>query len=194
MGTNTSGKQDWLSAPLGRRAAEGKAAAASRIVRASSRCNRRAELAETSRRTDGLRRKIAWWMALPVALAAPGVVAAQDIAPTAVQPPPAEPEPTISFSAESVTYDSEADLISASGTVRMARDGNYLAADRVTWSRVSGEVRAAGNVVVINPQGDKLIGENVVLTDTLRDGTIENLLIVLESGGRIAATRGMKSG
>ena len=125
-----------------------------------------------------MRRKIAWWTALPVALAWPGVSAAQDVAPT--EPVPVTAEPSIEFSAESVTYDSDADFVSATGAVRMARDGNYLAADRVTWSRVTGQVRAEGNVVVVNPQGDKLIGENVVLTDTLRDGTIENLLVVLE--------------
>ena len=139
-----------------------------------------------------MRRKIAWWTALPVALAWPGVSAAQDVAPT--EPVPVTAEPSIEFSAESVTYDSDADFVSATGAVRMARDGNYLAADRVTWSRVTGQVRAEGNVVVVNPQGDKLIGENVVLTDTLRDGTIDNLLVVLESGGRLAAERGTKQG
>ena len=30
----------------------------------------------------------------------------------------------------------------------MARDGNYLAADRVSWDRKSGRVLAEGNVVV----------------------------------------------
>ena len=69
----------------------------------------------------------------------------------------------------------------------MSREGNYLAADQVVWDRKSGQVRAQGNVVLLTPQGDKLVGENVVLTDTLRDGTIDNLLVVLESGGRIAA-------
>ena len=134
-------------------------------------------------------------MALPVALGWPGVAQAQDIAPAPEsQPVLAADDGVIEFSAESVTYDSEADFVTATGNVRMARDGNYVAADRVTWSRVSGEVRAAGNVVVINPQGDKLIGENVVLGDTLRDGTIENLLVVLESGGRLAAARGTKTG
>ncbi|HEX6219119.1 MAG TPA: LPS-assembly protein LptD, partial [Sphingomicrobium sp.] len=146
-----------------------------------------------------MRRKFAWWAALPVALGVPGIAAAQD-APAAQAPAPAPTEPAeadeqvISFTADTVTYDSEADLVTASGAVRMSRDGNYLAADRVTWSRNSGEVRAEGNVVVVNPQGDKLIGENVVLQDTLRDGTIENLLVVLESGGRIAANRGTKTG
>ena len=44
----------------------------------------------------------------------------------------------------------------------------------------------------LTPQGDKLVGDNVLLTDTLRDGTIDNLLVVLESGGRIAASRGTR--
>jgi LPS-assembly protein len=146
-------------------------------------------------------RKIAWWTALPVALALPGAASAQEAlalpsegSQSAPIEAPAAEEPVIEFSADAVTYDSEGDLITATGAVRMSRDGNYLAADRVTWTRASGEVRASGNVVVVNPQGDKLIGENVVLQDTLRDGTIENLLIVLESGGRIAATRGTKAG
>ena len=81
-------------------------------------------------------------------------------------------------------------MVTASGAVRMNREGNYLAADEVVWDRKSGEVRAKGNVVVLTPQGDKLIGENVVLTDTLRDGTVDNLLVVLESGGRIAPRAG----
>jgi len=76
----------------------------------------------------------------------------------------------------------------------MSREGNYLAADQITWNRQTGEVRAAGNVVVIDPRGDKLVGDNVVLTDTLRDGSIENLMVVLETGGRIAAARGTRTG
>jgi LPS-assembly protein len=64
----------------------------------------------------------------------------------------------------------------------------------VVWDRKSGQVKAQGNVVLITPQGDKLVGENVVLTDSLRDGTIDNLLVVLESGGRIAAARGVRTG
>ena len=134
-------------------------------------------------------------MALPIATALPGVAHAQGAVPAPVfEAAPTADDGNIEFSADSVTYDSEADFVTATGNVRMERDGNYVAADRVTWSRVSGEVRAEGNVVVLNPQGDKLIGENVVLSDTLRDGTIENLLIVLESGGRIAARRGTRIG
>jgi LPS-assembly protein len=100
----------------------------------------------------------------------------------------------VEFSADQVTYDSDADMVSATGEVHMSREGNYLAADQVVWDRKSGEVRAQGNVVLMTPQGDKLVGEDVVLTDTLRDGTVHNLLVVLESGGRLAAARGIRTG
>ena len=109
-------------------------------------------------------------------------------------PAPVPAEPTVDFSADQVIYDSNAELVVAEGRVRMSREGNYLAANRVSWDRKSGQVVAEGDVVVVSPEGDKLIGDRVDLTDSLRDGTIDNLLIVLESGGRIAATRGSRTG
>jgi LPS-assembly protein len=134
------------------------------------------------------------WTALPLLLALPAAAAAQDAATTAVPVAvPAPGEEVIDFSADSVAYDSEAEIVTASGRVRMQRDGNFLAADQVTWTRRTGEVRAEGNVVVVTPEGDKLVSDRVVLADTLRDGTVENLLVVLESGGRIAARRASRS-
>ena len=146
-----------------------------------------------------MRQRLVWWTALPLALA-PAAANAQVPPPRASATPetvdPAAPETGefIEFSAGQVTYDSQADVVTASGAVRLERDGNHVAADEVTWNRNTGEVRAKGNVVVMNPQGDKFIGDNVVLADTLRDGTVDNLLIVLESGGRIAAQRGQRAG
>src|SRR5260221_9335345 len=104
----------------------------------------------------------------------------------------ARPDEIVAFSADQVVYDSQADLVTASGEVRMSREGNYLAADQVTWDRKTGDVRATGNVVLLTPQGDKLVGDNVRLTDRLRDGTVDNLMVVLEAGGRIAATHGTR--
>jgi LPS-assembly protein len=121
--------------------------------------------------------------------AAAAQVAATNAAPAAVPDAPTE---TVTFSADAVTYDSNADVVTASGAVRMARDGDYLAADQVIWDRKSGQVHAKGNVVLLTPEGDKLIGDNVQLTDTLRDGTVDNLMVVLESGGRIAAAHGSR--
>ena len=137
-----------------------------------------------------LRRSLAWWTALPLLTGLPAAAWAQEAPAEA----PATPDQIVEFSADQVAYDSDADIVSATGEVRMNREGNYLAADEVVWNRKTGEVRANGNVVVMTPQGDKLIGGPVVLTDTLRDGTIQNLLVVLDTGGRIAATRGTRTG
>ena len=123
-------------------------------------------------------------------LIGPAAVAAAQEPPA---PEAAESGAVVEFSADQVTYDSENEIVSAVGRVRMSREGNYLAADRVDWDRRSGQVRASGNVVVVDPRGDKLIGDSVVLTDSLRDGTVDNLLVVLESGGRIAAERGSRA-
>ena len=121
-------------------------------------------------------------------VAAPVAAAAQPA------PPAAEQEQIVEFSADQVTYDSDADVVTASGAVRMNREGNYLAADEVVWNRKTGQVFAKGSVVLLTPQGDKLIGDNVQLTDTLRDGTVNNLMVVLEGGARLAAARGTRTG
>ena len=124
--------------------------------------------------------------ALPLLLWAPSVASAQV---ATVEPPPPVAEGQIAFSADTLTYDSETDIVTASGGVRMTREGNNLRADRVIWNRQTGEVRAEGNVRVVNPQGDAAYGDSILLTDTLRDGVVENLLLVLEDGGRLAAER-----
>nr|WP_174436023.1 LPS assembly protein LptD [Sphingomonas changbaiensis] len=127
---------------------------------------------------------------------------AQDLQNRAVAPPPPEANPApapaneqvVDFSADSLEYLNDSDTVIASGDVRMFREGNRLRADKVTWNRQTGEVRAEGDVAVTNPQGDVAYGDSVQLTDTLRDGVVDNLLVVLESGGRLAATRGTRQG
>ena len=127
-------------------------------------------------------------------LLAPAMPALAQAAPAAAttQESDVQPDQMVKFSADQVVYDSNNDIVTATGRVRMSRAGNYLAADQVTWNRKTGQVQALGNVVALNPQGDKLVGDQANLTDSLKDGTINNLLVVLESGGRIAAQSGTR--
>ncbi|MFN3387673.1 MAG: LPS-assembly protein LptD [Allosphingosinicella sp.] len=131
--------------------------------------------------------------ALPLLLCAPAVAGAQAL-PDAESPPDAiaglDPVPVdgkVSFSAETLTYETETEIVTASGDVRMVSEGNTLRAERVIWNRATDEVRAEGDVRVETPGGDVAYGDSVVLTDSLRDGVVENLLLVLEDGGRLAA-------
>nr|WP_244552366.1 LPS assembly protein LptD [Allosphingosinicella indica] len=104
----------------------------------------------------------------------------------ATQPAQGE-ERQVDFGAGELVYDSDADIVTASGNVQMTTEGNDLRADTVTWNRKTGEVRAEGSVRVTNPQGDIAYGDSVELTDTLKDGMVKNLLLVLEDGGRLVA-------
>lgn len=109
-------------------------------------------------------------------------------------PPLQSPEnpDEIAFSAQLLEYNADTETVIASGDVHMVRDGSRLRADRVVWDRRTGEVRAYGNVAVISPEGDAAYADGAELTDTLRDAMVENLLIVLENGGRIAAESGQR--
>src|SRR6478609_4004866 len=64
------------------------------------------------------------------------------------------PAPTsdddVTFSAAQLDFDDNSDIVTATGDVRMLRAGNRLRADKVTWNRDSGEVRATGNVAIVN--------------------------------------------
>ena len=138
------------------------------------------------------------WTALPLILALAAPAAAQD-SPPATSATPASPSvvpsnQNVDFSADVVTYDNEAETVTAAGRVRASRDGQYVAADQVVWDRKTGQVVATGNVVLLNPQGDKFIGERAVLTDELKDATVENLLVVFENGGRLAARSATRTG
>ena len=128
-------------------------------------------------------------------LCAPAAVLAQEPAPAAS---PAEAEPpqveNVDFSADELVYEENSDTVTASGEVRMTREGYHLSADKVVWVRPTGQVRAEGNVRVVSPGGDVAYGDSIELTDTLRDGVVSNLLIVLEDGGRLAAAEARREG
>jgi LPS-assembly protein len=109
------------------------------------------------------------------------------------------PGDTLDFSAEQLSYDEVQKLVVASGRVEVARDGFRLQADRVEYRRgqddtTPGEVVAIGNVSIIDPAGNQALGDSITLTDTLRDGAIANMLLVLNDGGRLGARAATRAG
>ncbi|KIU00416.1 organic solvent tolerance protein, partial [Staphylococcus aureus] len=127
---------------------------------------------------------------------APAPAAVPSLQAPPVEPPPPSPtalpegDDQIQFTADQLDYDNEQDVVTATGDVRLYRRSERLRADKVLWNRKSGQVVAEGNVVLVNPQGDSAYGDKVELTDTLKDGVVQNMLVVLDAGGRIAAQHG----
>ena len=99
----------------------------------------------------------------------------------------------VAFTADVLEYDDRSQTVTANGDVRMARGAERLRADKVVWHRDSGKVLASGNVAAVNQTGDTAYGDSIELTDTLKDGVVDNMLVVLARGGRLAATRGTRA-
>ena len=140
--------------------------------------------------------------ALPLLLCAPAAALAQaDGAATAPPTVPAGPDGRaaesdpaagsreVAFSADRLEYDSDNEIVTVTGDVRMNSEGNNIRADRLVWTRHNDEIRAEGNVRLVTPEGDVAYGDSILLTDAMRDAVAENVLLVLEGGGRLAAQR-----
>lgn len=96
----------------------------------------------------------------------------------------------IAFAADNLVYDNDGDIVTASGNVQLLREGNRLRADEVVWNRKTGEVRANGNVSITDADGNIGYGDSIEVTDTLKDGMVDNLLLVMAEGGRLVARSG----
>jgi LPS-assembly protein len=124
----------------------------------------------------------------------PAMLAAQD------QPaadPPAEQAPTpprqIDFEATEIAYDNQTDTVTARGNVILRSEDRSVRADEVTWDRASRRIIASGNIRLVDEAGNQLFTDQIELTEEFDTGAMNELLIALRAGGRLAArsaTRG----
>jgi LPS-assembly protein len=126
--------------------------------------------------------------ALLAVVALPSAASAQE---AAAETQKAEEE--IVFSADKLDYDTSTDTVTASGNVIASRDGYTLRADTIVWDRRTGKVTANGNIRSVGPEGDTAYGDGIEVTESLRDGIVQNLLLVMKDGGRLAANSGSRN-
>jgi len=139
------------------------------------------------------------------AFALPDTARAQDAdtadtpAPTADSPAPAPAQSgaadtaadsPIGFEADTVEYNENSQDVTATGNVILRRDDQSVRADKVTWNRETGKIVAEGSVRLVDQDGNQLYTDRVELTDELQTGMMQNLLLILREGGRLAATDG----
>ncbi len=125
------------------------------------------------------------------AISAP--VAAQDvpeIADTPAVDSAVSPDRVIEFEADTIGYDDDRDVVTASGNVVLRNQDRSVRADEVSWDRRTGTILAKGNVRLVDERGNQLYTESVELTDTFETGAMEEMLLALRAGGRMAARSG----
>ena len=104
--------------------------------------------------------------------------------------PDARPARKIDFEADELSYDNGSDTVIASGNVVFQSGDRSVRADEVRWDRTSGIIIASGNVRSVDERGNQLFTERLELSDEFETGEIEDLLIALRAGGRLAARSG----
>ncbi|MES2301730.1 MAG: LPS assembly protein LptD [Pseudomonadota bacterium] len=117
---------------------------------------------------------------------------AQDAPPE--QAPAATPSPddVIRFESDKVRYDSNSELVTAEGNVVLRHEDQTVRADNVVWDRKTGKIDASGNIRLVDDDGNIVYTDKIELTDEFKAGAIEDLLIVLRTGGRLAAKSGVR--
>ncbi len=94
---------------------------------------------------------------------------------------------TIDFEAEQLAYDNATDTVVARGNVVLRSADRSVRADEVVWVRGEGRIYAAGNIRLVDESGNELFTDAIELTDTFEAGAMNQLLIALRAGGRLAA-------
>ena len=140
----------------------------------------------------GLALSMAALLAAGTALTLPGVALAQGTAeaPYVSVAAPSAGEEAIAFEADRVEYDQNADIATATGNVILRRQDQSLRTDVVTWNRNTGQILATGNVRMIDEDGNQLYTDKLELTDEFKAGAMQNILLALREGGRLAANVG----
>ncbi len=110
--------------------------------------------------------------------------------------PPASTDPNtipVAFEADNVQYDKNGDTVTATGNVVLRRQDQSVRADKVTWNRTNGKIFATGNVRMVDENGNQVYTDSAELTDEFKTGAMQNLLLALREGGRLAANSGQRN-
>jgi len=126
-------------------------------------------------------------------LALPLPVLAQEPVPAQDPPSDSQADREIAFEANEVGYDSDSEVVTASGDVILRSQGQSVRADAVSWNRNSGQIVATGNIRLVDEDGNQLFTDRIELTDELKAGAMENLLLAFREGGRLAARQGSRT-
>ncbi len=91
--------------------------------------------------------------------------------------------------ADDVTYDTNTSVMTALGHVEIDYNDRILTADKVTYDQDKDVATADGHVTIMAPNGDVIFGSHAVLTDAMKDGTIDAFAALIGQYGRLAAVR-----
>ncbi|MBP2290596.1 LPS-assembly protein LptD [Azospirillum rugosum] len=103
---------------------------------------------------------------------------------------PAQQDPPVLLNADTVTFDQDLGLVTASGNVELSQGARSVRADTITYNQKTKVVTATGNVRLVEPSGDILFSNYAELTDDLKNLFVENIRVLMTDNSRMAGTEG----
>lgn len=94
--------------------------------------------------------------------------------------------------ADDMVYDRQTEIVTATGNVEIASDDRVLFADQVVYDRNTATVTANGNVSLLQPDGQVMFADSMVLSDDFSDGVAETVRLLLLENARVAAASGTR--
>ena len=110
------------------------------------------------------------------------------------QTPTDLPQTPVLLTADEMAFDREAGVIVARGNVEISQGERTIIADEVTYNQNTGVVTATGGVTLEEPGGELIFSDRVVLSDSLREGVIENIGMLFPDQTRFAANGAVRTG
>lgn len=93
----------------------------------------------------------------------------------------------VTFVADSVAYDRDRGLVTATGRVEAWQGERVLRADRVIFDRNTNLAAATGHVVIMEPDGQVIFADYAELTQGMKNGVLRGMRALLAENGKLAA-------
>ena len=139
------------------------------------------------------RRRVARAALLGVSLSTLGMVLDGPVfAREAGKPATGSGQPVL-FSADEVNYDDQYGLVIARGNVELSQGGSTLLADTISYNERTDTVTASGHVSMLQDTGEVVFGNFVELTDSMRQGFIQDIRMLLADRSRLAGNTGRRT-
>ena len=108
-------------------------------------------------------------------------------------PAPINRNDPVAFTADSVEYDRERGIVTATGNVEAWQNDHVLRADKITFDRNTDIAAASGHVVLVEPDGQVLFSDYAELTEGMREGVLRGMRALLAENGRLVANGARRS-
>ncbi|MCP8884398.1 LPS assembly protein LptD [Devosia sp. XJ19-1] len=116
-----------------------------------------------------------------------GPAHAQGLLPEDFFAAPIDPSAPTAVEAEELVFDSVRNEIMARGDVVLRVSGYTLSGERLVYRRADGEMELVGNVIVIDPAGNRSHSDRLSLTDGLKRTVLDSMTLTATDGARITA-------